>query len=244
MDALSVNSNEMAGSSVAQRLMIHKVLLIGGIVSSLVYVAINIFGAMQFEGYSSFSQTVSELIAIGAPSRSLVVQLMLVYGILICAFGVGIWMSAGRKRALCIAAILIVAKEVLGAVVTLFFPIHLRGVAGMMTDTMHGILTSVGVFLFMFPAMGLGASAFGKRFRFYSIATMLIFIICGVLTFLDASALGANLPTLWMGVWERINIFGYLLWCDVLSINLIRALPNNLRLADRKKSLPAEKVTK
>jgi hypothetical protein len=33
----------------------------------------------------------------------------------------------------------------------------------------------------------------------------------------------ANEPTPWMGVWERINIFAYLLWALVLAIGLLRA---------------------
>ena len=49
--------------------MARKLLLFCGILSSLLYVAMNIVGAMPFEGYSSTSQTISELSAIGAPSR-------------------------------------------------------------------------------------------------------------------------------------------------------------------------------
>ena len=74
------------------------------------------------------------------------------------------WASAGEKRALRFAAVGLVGKEVLGLVVTLFFPIHLRGIEGTLTDTMHGALTLVGV-LFMLLAIGSGATVFGKRFR-------------------------------------------------------------------------------
>ena len=41
--------------------MARKALLVCGIVSSLFYVAMNVFLAMQWESYSSASQTVSEL---------------------------------------------------------------------------------------------------------------------------------------------------------------------------------------
>jgi hypothetical protein len=44
-------------------------LLVCGVLSSLLYVAMTIFVAMQWEGYSSTSQTISEL-SIGAPTRS------------------------------------------------------------------------------------------------------------------------------------------------------------------------------
>ena len=43
--------------------MIRKIFLVCGVLSSLLYVAMNVFVAMQWEDYSSFSKTVSELSA-------------------------------------------------------------------------------------------------------------------------------------------------------------------------------------
>jgi hypothetical protein len=203
--------------------MVRKILLVCGILSALLYVGTDILAAMRWEGYSYASQTVSELIAINAPTRPLVVPLFIAYALLVYAFAVGIWQSAGRKRALRFTAVGMAGKEVIGLAVTLFFPIHLRGAEGTLSDIMHGILTGVGVLLFMFPAMGFGAAAFGRRFRLYSIGTILIFLVCGTLAGLDGPRVAANLPTPWMGVWERINIFGYMLWVVVLAISLLRA---------------------
>ncbi|KAM3089628.1 DUF998 domain-containing protein [Phormidesmis sp. 146-35] len=201
--------------------MMRKVLLVCGILSSLIYVTTVVLAPMRWEGYSSASQTVSELIAIDAPTRSLVVPLFILYSLLVYAFGVGVWQLSGQKRVLRFAAVGLVGKEVLGLVVTLFFPMHLRGIEGTLTDTMHATLTGVGL-LFMLLALGCAAIAFGKWFRLYSIATILIFVVFGVLAGLDGSRLEANLPTPWMGVWERINIFAYMLWVVVLSIALLR----------------------
>jgi hypothetical protein len=201
--------------------MARKILLVCGILSSLLYVGTDILAAMRWEGYSSASQTVSELIAIDAPTRPLVVPLFITYSVLVYAFGAGVWQSAGEKCALRFAAIGLVGKEVLGLVVTLFFPIHLRGVEGTLTDTLHGALTFAGV-LFMLFAIGRGAAAFGKRFRLYSIGTFLFLVVFGVLTGLDQPQLAANLPTPWMGVWERIAIFTYMLWVGVLAVVLLR----------------------
>ncbi len=199
-----------------------KLLLVCGILSSLLYVATVVLAAMRWEGYSSTAQTVSELIAIGAPTRPLVVPLFVTYALLVYAFGVGVWRSSGRKRALRFAAIGLVGKEVLGLVGTLFFPMHLRGGEGTLTDTMHAILALVGV-LFMLLALGFGATAFGKWFRLYSIGTILLLVVGGVLTGLDAPRLATNLPTPWMGFWERINIYAYMLWVVVLTIALLRS---------------------
>jgi hypothetical protein len=51
--------------------MTRKVSLMCGIVSSLLYVGMIVLVPMQGDGYSSASQTVSELSAIGAPTRPL-----------------------------------------------------------------------------------------------------------------------------------------------------------------------------
>jgi len=201
--------------------MVRKVLLVCGLLSSLLYVGTDILAAMRWDDYSSASQTVSELIAIDAPTRPLVVPLFVIYSLLVYAFGVGVWQSAGRKCALHFAAVGLVGKEVLGLVVTLFFPIHLRGVEGTLTDNMHAILTGVGV-LFILLAIVFGATAFGKRFRLYSIVTIVILVVFGVLAGLNGPQMSANLPTPWLGVWERINIFGYMLWSVVFAIALLR----------------------
>ncbi len=200
---------------------VRKALLVCGILSSLLYVATDMLAAMQWEGYSAISQTVSELIAINAPTRPLVVPLFIAYSVLVYAFGTGVWQTAGEKCALRFAATGLVGKEVLGLVVTLFAPIHLRGTEGTLTDTMHGALTFAGV-LFMLFAVWRGATASGKRFRLYSAGTFLLLIVFGFLTGLDQPRLAPNLPTPWMGVWERISIYSYLLWVVVLAGVLLR----------------------
>jgi hypothetical protein len=48
-----------------------KLLLAWGILSPLLFVAMNVFVPRLFDGYSLASQTVSELAAIGAPTRPL-----------------------------------------------------------------------------------------------------------------------------------------------------------------------------
>jgi hypothetical protein len=151
---------------------------------------------MLFEGYSLASQTVSELSAIGAPTRPLWVWLGTVYSLLVVAFGVGVWRSAGRNRPLRVVGGLMVVD----GVVSLYWPpMHLRGAGFTLTDTMHIIWTIVTVLLMML-AIGFGAAAFGKRFCLYSIATMVILVVFGALTGMDGPRIAANLPTPWVGV--------------------------------------------
>jgi uncharacterized protein DUF998 len=199
-----------------------KALLVCGIVSSLLYGAM--IGAIRFEGYSRMSQVPSELTAIGAPTRPLWMLLGAVYTVLVAAFGWGVWKTAGRSRALRLVGGLMLAYGSLGLLWP-FAAMHQRDVlaagGGTLSDTMHVALGGVTVLL-MFLAITVGATAFGKRFRLYSVASMVVLVAFGALTFWDAPRLQANLPTPWVGLWERINISVFLLWVVVLATVLLR----------------------
>jgi hypothetical protein len=199
-----------------------RVLLVCGIGSSLLYGAM--IGVIQFDGYSRLSQAPSELTAVGAPTRSLWTLLGALYTVLVTAFGCGVWASAGRHRKLRIVGGLLVAYGSLGLLWP-FAPMHQRDVlaagGGTLSDTMHVALASATVLL-MFIAMGVAATAFGKRFRLYSMASVVVLVAFGALTFWDAPRVQANLATPWMGLWERINISVFLLWVTVLATVLLR----------------------
>ena len=168
--------------------MLKKTLLVCGILSSVLYVGITVFIPMQWESYSSASQTISELSAIDAPTRSLWLPPAELYTALVTAFGWGVWISAGRIRALRIVGGLVIIYGALGLVWP-FAPMHLREAlaagGGTLSDTMHIVLAGVTVIL-MLLAMAFGAAAFGSRFRLYSIASLVILMVFGALTFLDA----------------------------------------------------------
>jgi len=204
------------------KVLLTKLFLVCGMLSSILYVAMNIFVPMQWEGYSTVSQTISELSAIDAPTRSLWVPLGIMYALLTTAFGWGVWISTIKNRPLRIAGALLF----INGVISLFWPpMHQREVlaagGGTMTDTMHIVFSFVTVLLFMLT-IGFGAAAFGKVFRLYSIATLVILVVFGILTGMQAPEMEANRPTPLMGVWERINIGVYMLWVIVLAIILLR----------------------
>jgi hypothetical protein len=203
-------------------------LLVCGIVSSLLYVAMNVIVPLQWPGYSSTSQTVSELSAIAAPTRRLWNVLAFFYTPLVVAFGCGVWMSAGKRRSLRAVGALLFAFGSLG-VVWPFAPMHLRGTlaagGASFSDTMHLALGAASVLLMAF-AIGMASTAFGHVFRTYSIATLVVLLIAGFATGTDAPNIQANRPTPWVGVWERISIGVFLFWVVVLAIVLLRATPS------------------
>jgi hypothetical protein len=205
--------------------MLKKALLACGIVSSLWYVAMDIVGSLRHEGYSYTDQTISELSAIDAPTRPVLVAMGIAYTVLVIAVGMGVWGSAGPKRALRVVGGLLVGLGVLGFVWP-FTPMHQREVLAAggetLTDTLHLTMAAASSLLFLL-AMGFGAVALGKRFRPYSIGTILTLLVFGALTSLEADAVEANDPTPWLGVLERITVYASMLWVAVLAGVLLRA---------------------
>jgi len=194
-----------------------KNLLICGILSSLLYVLMNIFVPLLFEGYNIPSQTVSELSAINAPTRTLWVFLAIVYILLFAAFGWGVWKSANGNRSLRIVATLIMVY----AIINVYWPpMHLRGNEPTLTDTLHIVWAMVTITMMML-IMGFGAAALGKPFRLYTIATFIAFLTFGVLIGIEAPGIPKNLPTPRIGIWERFNIGAYMLWVIMFAIALL-----------------------
>ena len=198
--------------------MIRDVLLVCGILSSLLYVGADIVAAMSWHSYSYTSQSISELFAIGSPTRRIFA--LIPYNPLVIAFGIGVWWSAGRKRALRSTGILLVAYGVVSQAGS-FFPMHLRGATGSLTDTMHILLTIVLVLLILL-FIGFGATAAGEWFRLYSIGTILTLLVFGALAGMQGPRVAAKLPTPWLGITERVNVYSAMLWVLVLAVVLLR----------------------
>lgn len=203
-----------------------KALLVCGVLAALIYVGSDIIAAMRWEGYSYTAQSVSELRAIGAPTRSFLIPVLFLYALLELAFGWGVWLSAHANRSLRIAALLLIALGVLDLAGPLF-SLDLSEEVGSFVNMLHLIATAVTVILILL-IIGFGAAADGRSFRLYSCATIVILIITGVWSFLEVRAIAAGLPTPWLGVRERINIYGYMLWLIVLALVLWREPPRPL----------------
>ncbi|HSN08526.1 MAG TPA: DUF998 domain-containing protein [Hanamia sp.] len=210
----NINKQERSG--------LRKALLFCGILASVLYIAMNVFIPMLYPGYHVASQTVSELSAIGAPTRSLWFVFGILYTLLVAAFGVGIRQSADENQSLRTLGILMIISGIIGLA---WSPMHQREViaAGSetFTDTWHIIMSAITVFLMMLM-IGFGAAGLGKGFRIYSIASMGIFITFGILTSLEAPGISTNGPTPMIGLWERINIGTYMIWMIMLAVLLMK----------------------
>lgn len=194
-----------------------------GIVAAVLYVTMTLFVGRLWDGYSAASQMISELSAIDAPTRPLWMSLGTIYSVLMISFGFGVWATSPRRRVLRVLGLALIIHGVFGAY---WPPMHQRAAlaagGATLTDTLHIVWAIVTALLFIVEA-ALGAAAFGKRFRVYSIVTIVIAFACGAVTGTYTSAIQANLPTPTAGTWERISAGAYMLWIAVLAIAVLRS---------------------
>jgi Protein of unknown function (DUF998) len=200
---------------------IANVLLACGAISSILYVlAIDVVAALRHPGYHNYtSQMVSELFAVGAPTRNLLIWLNIPYNLLVFLFAAGVWAAAGTRRP---ARLLSAALAAYGAASTaglLLFPMDLRGTVDSQRDPRHIALTIV-MSIFIVAAMGVGAYVHGLRFRLYTFATIVTVVGFGGLAGFLARPMPAATPGL--GLAERVNIYATMLWFAALGISLWR----------------------
>lgn len=192
-----------------------RVLLLCGILSSLLYIGTDILASLLYEGYSYTSQQVSELSAIGAPTKKLWIGMSFIWAPLVVAFGIGI-LNTVPKRSLRLTGILLPLYAIIGLLWN-FAPMHQRGTADLSEDLMH-IVFAIAQVLLIISFVTLGSGADGKGFRIYSYITLIVLLVFGAWTGSKASAIAEGLSTPYMGILERVNVYSSMLWVLVYAI--------------------------
>jgi len=176
---------------------------------------------MRWEEYSFRDYTISELGAIGAPSRFLFTTLLIPTYLLLLGFGMGVWQSAeGRRRVRVVGGVL-VGLGVLALAVGLFVPMRPRGTEQGTAGMLHVVEGAVWM-LGLMTVMGFAAAAFGRRFCLYTVATIVLILVFVAWTGVQAARVEAGLPTPGLGVIERIWWYAYQLWFLVLAVRFLR----------------------
>jgi hypothetical protein len=173
-----------------------------------------------YPGYDPISRPVSELTATYAPTRPVLVPLLVIFDLLITPFWIGVWRAAGANRALRLTSGLMLGFRAL-ALLAFPFPMVADEVLG--ANTIHTIIWGVLTPLLMLAGIGASAAAFGRTFRLYTILTLVALVAFSVLTGVQAAQANAGEPARWFGVTERALIGVWLQWVVVLAIALLRA---------------------
>lgn len=217
---MELSRSEIVESGFTRR----KALLACGLLYALLYPIVNdVIAATLYDGYRRMDQAVSELSATGAPTQLLLTIIGPVFSLLFFGFGIGVRQSAFGKRPLRIAGALIIAHGVM-SLLWMFGPMSKREViaagGGTFADTLH-LALSAATGLFVTAYVATTAFAFRWAFRLYSIVTIAVALVFGMLS-AQVDKIAAGEPTPCMGLLERVGIGAWLLWVAVLALVLLR----------------------
>lgn len=201
--------------------MIRRALLLCGILSPLLYATADFLAGSSWEEYTFRDYTISELGAIGAPSRTLFTILLIPTYLLLMAFGVGVWKSARDRRKVRVVGAILVGLAVVALAVGMFVPMRPRGTEQGLSGLLH-VVEGIAWMIGLVTAMGFAAAALGRRFRVYTIATIVLIVIFIAWTGVYGPRIEEGSPTPWLGVIERTWWYGYQLWFAVLAVKLLR----------------------
>jgi len=204
--------------------MVRRILLLCGILSPVLYALADALAGLRWEGYSFRDQTISELGAIGAPSSTLFAVLLIPTYLLFVAFGAGVWLTADGRR-LRISAGLLIAFGVIALIAGPFVAMRPRGAEQGLAGALHLIEGGLEMIILL-AAMGFAAMALSRRFRLYTIATVVLMVAFGAWSAMEIPQVEAGLPTSWVGVKERIYWYAYQLWFIGLALTLLRERPS------------------
>jgi hypothetical protein len=197
-----------------------RALLMCGAASSVLYVIIDVIGAVSYPGYDYSAQAISEMSAIGAPTAGFLAPWYALWSILFLAFTLGVWILGRARRSLRWCAALLLAVAIVGSGFSLF-PMSQRSAVPTFSDTMHLVVAGATMVL-LSAAILAGAGSFERGFRHYSAATVGVMLIFFLVTMRDVPNVAADLPTPYMGLSERISMAAWLLWIAVFSVKLLR----------------------
>jgi hypothetical protein len=184
------------------------------------YALADALAGLQSAGYSFRDQTISELGASGAPSKRLLLTLLIPAYLLLVAFGIGVWLAAKRRRALRIAGGLLIAFGVIALTAGPFVAMRQRGTEQGLAGALHLIEGAVEMIILL-TAMGFAAVALSRRFALYTFGTIGVMLAFGAWSAMDIPSVDAGLTTPWVGVKERIYWYAYQLWFIGLALALL-----------------------
>ncbi len=202
-----------------------RVLLVCGVAAGALFLAMDLLAAFWlYPGYEYTSQQVSELSAIGSPSREFWMTMGYPHFALSIAFAAGVWRAAAGRPSLTITALFLGLFAVNSLLWGIVAPMHMRGADFTATDTMHIVFAGSAVAL-MLGFMISGALSQGMAFRWFTGLVSIAMLAAGGIVSTAIPAIAAGEPTPWMGLVERVSVFAPMLWMAAFAVALLREQP-------------------
>jgi len=194
-----------------------------GIIAPLFYIIPTIVGGLLRPGYSHLTNSVSDLLASGAPNKIYLVIPFTFYPIFVSIFGFGLFaVLRSRPSPLnsltgLIGFILIGASMgILGILTMTIFPQDAHGTAMTTPGLMHLILVGIQAIsaIAAILLIGLWFKSNGLTGYFiYSIISFIALIITGII-----SIIGVTQGSQFIGLFERLNVGVIMQWLIVIGI--------------------------
>jgi hypothetical protein len=199
-----------------------RILYISGMLIPIVYVFMYLLGGALRPDYSHISNSVSELLAPGAPNKPLLMTVQTLYALLHIVFGIGVLrfvQGSGHDQLLGrIGAWLIIGLGVV-TIGTVVFPQDAEGTAATMAGQVHKILVFGGLIPFsilstLLIGLWLRRAGLFPGFDLYSFITVGAIVIMGAVG-------GATVETQYAGLVERIAAIVTQQWLFTLGLILL-----------------------
>ena len=201
-----------------------------GIVAPLFYIVPTVVGGLLRPGYSHLSNSVSDLLASGAPNRIYLMIPFTVYPIFLSVFGFGLFAILRSKppplnsQTGLIGFILIGASMgILGILTMTIFPQDPHGTPMTTPGLMHLILVAVQAISAMTAILLIGfwfrSNGFSGYF-IYSIISFVVLLITGII-----SIIGVTQGSQFIGLFERLNVGAIVQWLIVIGLWSMLKLP-------------------
>ena len=201
-----------------------------GVIAPLFYIVPTIVGGLLRPGYSHLSNSVSDLLASGAPNRINLMIPFTVYPILLSVFGFGLFAVLRSKPAPLssqtglIGFILIGASMgILGILTMTVFPQDPHGSPMTTPGLLHLILVGIQAISAMAAILLIGfwfrTNGFSGYFM-YSIVSFAVLLVTGII-----SMIGVTQGSQLIGLFERLNVGAIVQWLVVIGIWFMSKLP-------------------
>ena len=193
-------------------------LCLTGVISIIFYLLHDIVGAINYPGYNSFSQAVSDLTATDAPSFAIASGYVTVYKILscLCLALLCILIKNEANKSFRLGVYLFSTMNYISAIGYALFPLSNAGYDGSVQSFIHVyILTSIVVILSIISLIliAVGSLKGSNKHKLLGILA----IVSLILMFIGAVG-SANVPKEIFGIFERFSTYSAVVFTGILGI--------------------------
>jgi len=203
--------------------MNRKIFLVCGMLIPLTYILMYVLGGALRPGYNHISDSVSELLSPGAPNRSLITIIDLIYGLLHIVFGIGVlqFIRDGEYNTTIanIGAWFIIGAGV-AIIGTAIFPQDAMGTPATIPGKIHLILVFGALLPFSFLSTLL-IGIWTHRTGIFPGFALYTFISFGAIVLIGGLG-GALAGTAYMGLGERIAALTIHQWLFVFALKMFQ----------------------